>query len=59
MATELTWEFVAMIFASGLPVNFSQSISTALVMFLLAEPMLEKLDRVKQKFAIGEEEDGI
>ena len=59
MATELTWEFVATIFASGLPVNFSQSISTALVMFLLAEPMLEKLDRVKQKFAIGEEADGI
>ena len=59
MASELTWEFVATIFASGLPVNFSQSISTALVMFLLAEPMLEKLDRVKQKFAIGEEDDGI
>lgn len=59
MATDITWEFVATIYASGLPVNFSQSISTALVMLLLAEPLLEKLDRVKQKFGFGEDEDGI
>ena len=59
MSAELTWQMAATIYASGFPVNVTQSISTALVMVVLAEPMLEKLDRVKQKFAIGEEEDGI
>ena len=59
MAGNMTWEYIVTIYASGFPVNVSQSVSTALVMLLLAEPMLEKLDRVKQKFAIGEDEDGI
>ena len=59
MAGDMSREYIAAIYASGLPVNVTQSVSTALVMLLLAKPMLEKLDRVKQKFAIGEDEDGL
>jgi len=44
------------IYASGIAVNFSQSISTFVVMFLLGNPMLEKLDRVKVKYGMTEQE---
>ena len=38
--------------ASGFPVNVSQGVSTALMMFLFGKPLLEKLDRVKQKYGM-------
>ena len=56
---EINPQTVIPIYLSGLPVNISQGICTALTMLFFGEPLLEKLDRVKQKFAIGEDEDGI
>lgn len=44
---------------SGLPVNISQGICTALIMFFFGNPLLEKLDRVKMKYGMMEDEDGI
>lgn len=44
---------------SGFPVNVTQGISTALVMFLLGRPLLDKIERVKVKYGIMEEKDGI
>lgn len=44
------------IYASGFPVNVSQGLSTFAVLFLLGKPMLEKLDRVKVKYGMMEEE---
>ena len=57
--TDITVETAIPIYISGFPVNISQGISTALTMLLFGEPLLEKLDRVKQKFGVGEDEDGI
>lgn len=45
------------IFMSGLYVNVSQAISTAVIMFLLGNALLEKLDRVKLKYGIMAHED--
>ena len=45
--------------ASGFPVNVSQGISTAIMMFIFGKPLLEKLDRVKQKYGMLESENGI
>ncbi len=45
--------------ASGFPVNISQGICTALIMLLFGKPLLEKLDRVKLKYGMMEDEDGI
>lgn len=59
MAGDISTEYIITIFASGFSVNLSQSIATFLVMVIFGEPLLEKLDRIKQKFAIGEDEDGI
>lgn len=44
---------------SGFPVNVSQGICTVLTMFFFGKPLLEKLDRVKLKYGMMEEEDGI
>ena len=47
------------IYISGFTVNVSQSISTFLVLFLLGNPMLEKLDRIKTKYGMMEDGHGI
>lgn len=40
------------IYASGFMVNISQGISTFLVLFLLGNPLLEKLERMKTKYGM-------
>ncbi len=47
------------IFISGFTVNISQGISTFIVMFLLGKPLLEKLDRIKVKYGMMEDEYGL
>ena len=47
------------IYISGFTVNISQGISTFLVMFLLGKPLLEKLDRIKVKYGMMEEDYGL
>lgn len=44
---------------SGFYVNLSQGISTALVMILFGNPLLEKIDRVKVKYGMLEGENGV
>lgn len=47
------------IYISGFTVNISQGLSTFAVLFLLGNPMLEKLDRIKVKYGMMEDEYGI
>ena len=47
------------IYISGFTVNISQGISTFAVLFLLGNPLLEKLDRIKVKYGMMEDEYGI
>ena len=56
---EITWPAVAATFASGFYVNISQAICTALILFLIGNGLLEKLDRIKLKYGMMEDEDGI
>ena len=46
------------LYISGFPVNISQGACTAVTMLLFGKPLLEKLDRVKLQYGMGEE-DGI
>ena len=50
---------VLALYASGFPVNVSQGLCTFAVLFLLGRPLLEKLDRIKEKYGMMEEENGI
>lgn len=52
----INWKTVTAIYLSGFGVNVSQSISTFAVMFLLGTPLLQKLDRIKLKYGMAEEE---
>lgn len=56
---KITWSAVIATFVSGFYVNISQAICTAVIMFLLGNALLEKLDRVKMKYGMMEGEDGI
>lgn len=54
MLSRLTPEGVLAIYLAGLPVNFSQAIPTFLVLFFLGKPFLEKLDRIKLRYGMGD-----
>lgn len=47
------------IYISGFTVNVSQGLSTFVVMFLLGNPLLEKLERIKVKYGMMEDEHGL
>ena len=55
----MTAKSIAAIYISGFTVNVSQGISTFLVMFLLGKPLLEKLDRIKVKYGMMEDGNGL
>ena len=53
-ARSLEWKILLTYYATGLPVDLVQAASTFLFLFLAAEPMLEKLDRIKVKYGLVE-----
>lgn len=59
MMPEISFATVTASLASGFPVNVSQGICTALMMLVFGRPLLEKLDRVKQKYGMMDGENGI
>ena len=59
MMPEINISTITASLASGFPVNVSQGICTAIMMFVFGRPLLEKLDRVKQKYGMMEGENGI
>lgn len=54
MANEITVESALAIYAAGIPVNAIQAVSTAIALFFLYRPMLEKLERVRVKYGLLE-----
>lgn len=59
MLSSINWASVAATFVSGFYVNISQAICTVLVMLLFGKPLLEKLDRIKIKYGMMEDENGL
>ena len=55
----INWDSIIAAFVSGFPVNLSQAICTVLVMLLFARPLLDKLDRIKIKYGMMEDENGL
>lgn len=47
-------EMVLAYYVTGLPLDLMHGVSTALFLILVAEPMLEKLDRIKVKYGLIE-----
>ena len=59
MMPEINASTILASLSSGFPVNVSQGLCTAIMMFVFGRPLLEKLDRVKQKYGMAEDENGI
>ena len=59
MMPEIKVSTITASLASGFPVNVSQGICTAIMMFVFGRPLLEKLDRIKVKHGMMEDENGI
>ena len=57
MSSEITKEYAASIYLSGLPVNAVHAVSTFLTVFLLGRPITEKLNRIKIKYGMMEEDE--
>jgi len=51
-ANTLNWKLLLTYYVSGIPVDLIHSAATVLFLWLAAEPMLEKLDRIKVKYAL-------
>ena len=56
--TNPSWNTAWPLYLSGFPVNLSQGICTALTMLIFGNALLEKLDRVKLQYGMGDN-DGI
>lgn len=52
--TQIDLAAVVVVFAAGLPVNVSQAVCTFLTLLLIGKPLLEKLDRLKEKYGMME-----
>ncbi len=47
-----SWEMVVATYVAGLPFDLSHAVSTAVFLWFIAEPMIEKIERVKIKYGI-------
>ena len=59
MLSQINRDGVLATFISGFYVNITQAICTVLVMLFLGRPLLDKLDRIKVKYGMMEDENGI
>ena len=48
----LEWKTLLTYYVSGIPVDLVHATATVLFLWLAAEPMLEKMDRIKVKYGI-------
>ncbi len=53
MASRISWESVAAVYAAGFLVNCLQGAATFLTLFVLADPLLEQLARLRTKYALS------
>ncbi len=51
-ARTLNWKLLLTYYVSGIPVDLIHAAATVLFLWLAAEPMLEKLDRIKVKYGL-------
>lgn len=50
----LNWNVIMAYYVSGLPMDLVHAAATVIFLLLAAEPMLEKLDRIKVKYGLVE-----
>ena len=51
---EINWKILLTYYMTGVPVDLVHAAATAFFLWVAAEPMLEKLDRIKTKYGLVE-----
>ena len=54
MINDITVESAIAVYVSGIVVNLTRAIAAALLLFFITNPLLDKLERVKVKYGMGE-----
>lgn len=54
MVNDITPASAIAIYLSGIPVDLTRAVATALLLLLITNPLLDKLERVKVKYGMGE-----
>ena len=52
----ISWKIIMSYYITGIPVDLVRAVATFVFLWLGAEPMLEKLERVKRKYGLTEAE---
>ena len=50
----IDWKIILSYYVTGIPIDLVRALATFLFLWLTAEPMLQKLDRIKTKYALAE-----
>ena len=50
----VNWKIIMSYYITGIPVDLVRAVATFVFLWLGAEPMLEKLDRIKTKYGLAE-----
>ena len=50
----INWKIILSYYITGIPVDLVRAVATFFFLWLGAEPMLEKLDRIKTKYGLAE-----
>ena len=50
----INWKIILSYYVTGIPIDLVRALATFLVLWLTAEPLLQKLDRIKTKYALAE-----
>ena len=48
----ITWEMIVASYIAGLPLDLVHAFATAIFLWFISEPMIEKLDRIKMKYGL-------
>lgn len=52
VTTTINWGSVLLVFGNGVPVNLMQAVTTFVTMLLFGVPLLDRLDRIKEKYGM-------
>ena len=50
----INWKIILSYYVTGIPIDLVRALATFLFLWLTAEPLLQKLDRIKTKYALAE-----
>ena len=50
----INWKIILSYYVTGIPIDLVRALATFLFLWLTAEPLLQKLDRIKTKYGLAE-----